>query len=217
MSFIRWRRDEAGQSGSNDQVGGGLDVRSSRMVMDGLDEVRWCVVSAEPIGPISQPAPVEEWTPQDWALAKLTYLARRRPLTIADLIGIDRTAGRLELIDGVLLMTPNPDADHLRRSRRLANTLDTVVPEGCEAIEGINVFEPGSDRVIFMPDVAVIVSDKLVRVPGQGEGVFPDGSSWSSRSPPPTAMWILEPSVSGTSPGAFRIWWSIGPLTRTAT
>lgn len=125
-------------------------------------------MSAEPVedGPLD---------PQDLALARVMHSARHRPLTIADVETLDRTVGRTELIDGVLLLTPNPDADHIRLSRRFANSLDDLVPDGCEALEGVNIFEPGSDKVIFMPDVAVIRTEKLVRVPRQGEGVFPDG------------------------------------------
>ncbi|GAB3237359.1 Uma2 family endonuclease [Kineosporia babensis] len=132
-------------------------------------------MSAEPVLPPAAVAPVEEWTPQDWVLAKLGYLSRHRPLTVADLHGVDPSVGRLELLDGVLLVTPHADVDHTRRARRLANQLDGLVPPGCEALDGVNVFEPGTDRVCVIPDVAVIRTDRIVQVPGQGEGVFPDG------------------------------------------
>jgi Uma2 family endonuclease len=123
-------------------------------------------MSAEPIEPLDA---------LDLALARVMHAARRRPLTIADVATLDRTVGRTELIDGVLLLTPNPDAEHLRLSRRLANQLDLLVPPGCEALEGVNVFEPGTDKALYMPDVAVIQTEKLVRVHGAGEGVYPDG------------------------------------------
>ena len=119
--------------------------------------------------------PVDEWTPQDWALARLAQLSRHRPLTVADIEGLDRSVGRVELLDGVLLVTPHADVDHPRWARRLANRLDERVPPGCEALDGVNVFEPGSDRVCVIPDVVVIQTDKIVQVPRQGEGVFPDG------------------------------------------
>lgn len=132
-------------------------------------------VTAEAANPDDFTAPVEEWTPQDWDLAKLAYLSRRRPLEISDLASIDRTAGRLELIDGVLLVTPNPDFAHGALARRLANQLDSLVPAGCAAHLEPNVFEPGSNRTITNPDVVVYRTDRTVRIPGQGEGVFPDG------------------------------------------
>ncbi|GLY17138.1 hypothetical protein Kisp01_41530 [Kineosporia sp. NBRC 101677] len=44
-----------------------------------------------------------------------------------------------------------------------------------QALEGVNVFEPGTDRVCVIPDVVVVRTDRIVRVPGQGEGVLPDG------------------------------------------
>lgn len=132
-------------------------------------------VSAEPIDTGDLAAPIEEWTPQDWALAKLTYLARRRPLKICDLASIDRTAGRLELIDGVLLLTANPDFAHGALARQLANQLDGLVPAGCAAHLEPNVFEPGSNRTITNPDVVVYRIDRAVRISGPGEGVFPDG------------------------------------------
>ncbi len=108
-------------------------------------------------------------------LARLAQLSRHRPLTVADIESLDRSVGRVELLDGVLLVTPHADVDHPRWARRLANRLDELVPPGCEALDGVNVFEPGSDRVCVIPDVVVIQTDKIVQVPRQGEGVFPDG------------------------------------------
>ncbi|MCE0537991.1 Uma2 family endonuclease [Kineosporia rhizophila] len=132
-------------------------------------------MAAEPLSPEPPIAPVEEWTPQDWVLARLGYLSGHRLLAIADLTDVDPSVGRLELLDGVLLVTPHTDVDHTRWARRLANQLDALVPVGCEALEGVNVFEPGTDRVCVIPDVVVVRTDRIVRVPGQGEGVFPDG------------------------------------------
>lgn len=37
------------------------------------------------------------------------------------------------------------------------------------------MFVPESDATCIIPDVVVIRTDAIVRVPGQGEGVFPDG------------------------------------------
>ncbi|GAA3621683.1 hypothetical protein GCM10022223_43220 [Kineosporia mesophila] len=37
------------------------------------------------------------------------------------------------------------------------------------------MFEPGSNRTITNPDVVVYRTDRTVQIPGQGEGVFPDG------------------------------------------
>lgn len=146
-------------------------------------------------------------------LARLAQLSRHRPLTVADIESLDRSVGRVELLDGVLLVTPHADVDHPRWARRLANRLDELVPPGCEALDGVNVFEPGSDRVCVIPDVVVIQTDKIVQVPRQGEGVFPDGLELVIEITSSNRDVDLGVKRQRYQPGAFRIWWSTGPPT----
>ena len=115
--------------------------------------------------------PVDDLDSQDLALAALMHLARRRPLTVADIENVDRTVGRVELIDGNLILTPNPDLQHQDLCVSLTNQLNTIAPPGLRAYTGINVYDPSTDKVIFIPDVAVIDPALAVR---NGAGVFPD-------------------------------------------
>jgi len=119
-------------------------------------------VSAEPVEPLE---------PQDLALAHLMHLARRRSLVIADIEELDPTVGRVELIDGNLLLTPSADLPHQDLCLRLANELNILAPPGLRAYLSVNVYDPGSDNVIFIPDVAVV--DPALAV-NNGKGVFPD-------------------------------------------
>lgn len=122
-------------------------------------------MSAEPIEPLD---------PQDLALARIMHQARRRSLTIADVADLDRSVGRVELLDGMLILTPNPDFDHQDRIVDLVVRLNADLPEGLRAYTGGNIFEPGSNTLNLIPDVLVIEQAKMVRIHGQGQGVFPD-------------------------------------------
>lgn len=115
--------------------------------------------------------PVDDLDSQDLALAALMHLARSRPLTVADLEHLDPTVGRVELIDGNLILTPNPDMQHQDLCVSLTNQLNAAAPSGLRAYTGINLYDPDSDKVIFIPDVAVVDPSMAVR---GGVGVFPD-------------------------------------------
>ena len=115
--------------------------------------------------------PVDDLDPQDLALAALMHLARTRPLTVADIEDLDSTVGRVELIDGNLILTPNPDLQHQDLCVQLTNQLNGVAPEGLRAYTGINVYDPNTDKLIFIPDVAVVDPSLAIR---NGIGVFPD-------------------------------------------
>jgi Uma2 family endonuclease len=118
--------------------------------------------------------PVEPLDPQDMALAGLMHTARHRSLTLTDIADLDRTVGRVELLDGNLIVTPAADFEHQDLCVELVTALNAIVPAGLRAYTNINLFEPGSDSALFIPDVAVVHSAKAVRIPGVGEGVFPD-------------------------------------------
>jgi Uma2 family endonuclease len=115
--------------------------------------------------------PVDDLDPQDLALAALMHLARTRPLTVADIEDLDPTVGRVELIDGNLILTPNPDMQHQDLCVGLTNQLNGVIPRGLRAYTGINVCDPNTDNLIFIPDVAVVDPSMAIR---NGVGVFPD-------------------------------------------
>jgi Uma2 family endonuclease len=114
--------------------------------------------------------PVDDLDSQDLALAALMHLARRRPLTVADIEDLDPRVGRVELIDGNLILTPNPDLQHQDLCVGLTNQLNSMVPAGLRAYTAINVYDPRTDKLIFIPDVAVVDPSLAVR---NGAGVFP--------------------------------------------
>jgi Uma2 family endonuclease len=92
-------------------------------------------------------------------------------LTIADIEDIDPTVGRIELIDGNLILTPSADLEHQDLCLALVNWLNVAAPPGLRAYSAINVYEPGTDKVIFIPDVAVLDPTMAVF---DGRGVLPD-------------------------------------------
>lgn len=61
---------------------------------------------------------------------------------------------RIELVDGVLVMSPNPANRHQRLNGRLLALLDAAAPDGSEVLLAPNV-RLDVDRVV-MPDVAIL-------------------------------------------------------------
>jgi Uma2 family endonuclease len=85
----------------------------------------------------------------------LFALARRRPLTVADLPEEDEY-GRTELIDGSLYVTPLGDLSHQRLVWRLSKQLEAMFPDddSLEVFPGANVVS--QPKTLVIPDVAVI-------------------------------------------------------------
>jgi len=83
-----------------------------------------------------------------------TLLSHAGPWTEDDFLDLPEGLGRVELLDGALLMSPQPTGPHQRLARQLGHALDTAAPETLEVIEAINVrVRPGR---ILRPDVVVI-------------------------------------------------------------
>jgi Uma2 family endonuclease len=114
-------------------------------------------MSAEPVEPV-EPMPA-----QALALARLMQVARRRPLGVADVRDLDASIGRVELIDGNLIVTPLADVEHQDLCFRLTQELNRALPAGLRAFMSINVFDPGSESTYVNPDVVVADPARLVR------------------------------------------------------
>lgn len=61
---------------------------------------------------------------------------------------------RIELLDGALLVSPNPARPHQRLSSRLWAVLDRACPDGLEVQEAVNI-RLGPERILI-PDLAVV-------------------------------------------------------------
>lgn len=75
------------------------------------------------------------WTEQDWA-------------------ALPESMGRVELLDGALVVSPFPAVAHQRLVRNLARALEMAAPAGFEVFDGLNV-RVGRDR-IMIPDIVVL-------------------------------------------------------------
>ncbi|MBB4696853.1 Uma2 family endonuclease [Paractinoplanes abujensis] len=81
-----------------------------------------------------------------------------RPMTGDDYLALGVTSPRVELLDGSLLVTPNPTNTHQRIARRLANRLEENADAAHLQIdEAVNV-RLTPDR-FFIPDVAAYSAD----------------------------------------------------------
>lgn len=93
------------------------------------------------------------WTEQEWA-------------------ALPESMGRVELLDGALVVSPFPAVAHQRLVRNLARALEEAAPAGFEVFDGLNIRvgrdrimipdivvlnEPGLDAVIVEPDPVVLV------------------------------------------------------------
>jgi Uma2 family endonuclease len=75
------------------------------------------------------------WTEQEWA-------------------ALPESMGRVELLDGALVVSPLPAVSHQRLVRNLACALEAAAPAGFEVFDGLNV-QVGRDR-IMIPDIVVL-------------------------------------------------------------
>ncbi|MFI6443305.1 Uma2 family endonuclease [Kitasatospora sp. NPDC050543] len=76
--------------------------------------------------------------------------------TVEDVLALDESNSRYELLDGVLMMSPAPAVNHQRASRRLANLLEAAALAAdarVEVLEAVNVIVPSG---LFVPDLVVV-------------------------------------------------------------
>ncbi|MDQ3887261.1 MAG: Uma2 family endonuclease [Actinomycetota bacterium] len=76
------------------------------------------------------------------------------PWTEEEWLGLPESMGRVELLDGALLVSPHPAMTHQRMVRNLADAMQDRAPERFEIFEGINI-RVGAGRILI-PDVVVI-------------------------------------------------------------
>lgn len=76
-----------------------------------------------------------------------------------DVLALPEDGGRVELLDGALVMSPQSAYPHQRLSRRLAEALEAVAPPELEVLEAVNIrLRRGQ---LFIPDLAVITTPGL--------------------------------------------------------
>ena len=76
------------------------------------------------------------------------------PWTEEEWLALPEGMGRVELLDGSLLVSPNPGGPHQRMVRNLANALADAAAHTVEVFEGINV-RVGEGR-IMIPDITLL-------------------------------------------------------------
>ncbi|MGH3977443.1 MAG: Uma2 family endonuclease [Pseudonocardiaceae bacterium] len=76
------------------------------------------------------------------------------PWSERDWLELPESMGRVELLDGTLLVSPSPAAPHQRLVLNLAQALREVVPDEFEVFPGLNIrMRPGR---ILIPDIVVL-------------------------------------------------------------
>lgn len=76
------------------------------------------------------------------------------PWTENDWLALPESMGRVELLDGSLLVSPHPAGPHQRIVRNLAGVLEAAALDEFEIFEGLHVrVAPGS---VLIPDIAVL-------------------------------------------------------------
>jgi Uma2 family endonuclease len=82
------------------------------------------------------------------------FAGRAGPWTEQEWAALPESMGRVELLDGELVVSPFPAGPHQRLVRNLARALEAAAPAGFEVFEGLNI-RVGRDR-IMIPDIVVL-------------------------------------------------------------
>lgn len=92
------------------------------------------------------------------------------PWTEERFLALPDDVRRVELLDGSLLVSPNPATPHQRLCSRLCYLLERARPDDLEALEQVNV-RLGPERILI-PDLSVVAV---------GPGIDPDVVVWEAR------------------------------------
>lgn len=82
------------------------------------------------------------------------FAGRAGPWTEQEWAALPESMGRVELLDGELVVSPFPAVTHQRLVRNLARALEAAAPARFEVFEGLNI-RVGVDR-IMIPDIVVL-------------------------------------------------------------
>jgi hypothetical protein len=105
--------------------------------------------------------------PENALAAALTH---EGPWTERDYLTLPEDNRRIELLDGGLLMSPNPANQHQRLLTRLWRALDEAIPAELEVLHTVNVrVGPGK---ILIPDLAVIATPGVELVVNDARAVI---------------------------------------------
>ena len=89
-----------------------------------------------------------------WFRADEIVEAETEPWDEERYLALPASRRRIELLDGALLMSPNPASPHQRLSSRLGWVLERARPDHLETLEAVNVrVGPGK---ILIPDLVVV-------------------------------------------------------------
>lgn len=94
-------------------------------------------------------------------------------LTVEEWDALEETdvSKRFELVDGVVVVTPQPTPRHQLASRRLANALDGFLPDGLLAVHEVEIaIDLGSPPTMRSPDVVVVPVEKVRADPVRFDG-----------------------------------------------
>lgn len=132
------------------------------------------------------------------------------PWIVADLAALPDDGLRYELIDGALIVSPSPNREHQRESRKLLIALDAACPPGLEVFHAPLGWQPTLDRS-FEPDLLVVprssgnlpVTDPvlLVEILSPSTQAVDRGIKFHAYAAAGVPQyWIVDPGLDGAPP-----------------